>query len=202
MYRRYTQNLDKRMPDKSNKYGIPRMECVRDFSLPDNWIPFSAAISYKGDRSKTGVHFYIHDYQFERVWNDPIRYANILTDFKCVISPDFSLYEDQPLAMSIWNLYRNNYLGAFFVEMGITVIPNICWSEEIYDFSMYPKNSIVAVSTVGCLKDRYAKGIFVNGYKKMIEELTPTKVICHGKKVSGLMSDNVICVNAFYENIK
>ncbi|MGQ7551471.1 DUF4417 domain-containing protein, partial [Streptococcus suis] len=42
-------------------------------------------------------------YQFERIWQRPEFYIEKLTEFDCVLTPDFSLYQDMPIAMQIWN---------------------------------------------------------------------------------------------------
>ena len=55
------------------------------------------------DRRDAGVHFFICDYQFEQVWNDPYPYIERLREFPCALTPDFSLYLDMPMAMKIWN---------------------------------------------------------------------------------------------------
>ena len=50
---------------------------------------------------KTGLHFFIDDYQFERLWTRPLDYIELLKKFDCVLTPDFSLYLDMPLPMQI-----------------------------------------------------------------------------------------------------
>lgn len=50
---------------------------------------------------------FIDDYQFERIWNTPERYVNVLKQYDCVLTPDFSLYMDMPRAMKVWNIYRS-----------------------------------------------------------------------------------------------
>lgn len=45
-----------------------------------------------------GIHFFIDDYQFQRVWNQPDRYIAPLKRFQCVLTPDFSTYMDMPEA--------------------------------------------------------------------------------------------------------
>ena len=59
-------------------------------------------------------HFFLHDYQFERVWNQPKKYINKLLHYKAVLTPDFSLFTDYPVAVQIWNTYRNRWLGAYW----------------------------------------------------------------------------------------
>lgn len=70
-----------------------------------------------------GIHFYLDDYQFERVWRFPERYIDLLFDYDCILSPDFSLYMDMPMSLKIWNVYRNRFLGAYYQREGLRVVP-------------------------------------------------------------------------------
>ena len=73
--------------------------------IPNELIGFNEAISSKNYQS--GIHMFIDDYQFERIWNAPKRYVNVLKQYDCVLTPDFSLYMDMPRAMKVWNIYRS-----------------------------------------------------------------------------------------------
>lgn len=146
-------------------------------------IPFNYALTEKRPAGKA-VHFYIDDYQFQRVWKDPDRYIPILQKFDFVISPDFSIYSDMPEAMRIYNHYRKHWVAAYWQEHGIKVVPDICWGDERsfeWCFDGEPKNQIVAVSSVGCMKSQEGRELFIRGYEEMIKRLDPTWVIAYGK---------------------
>ena len=105
------------------EYGIP---LVSDniSSLPTEILPFNIALQLPVEqRENTWVHFYIDDYQFERIWNNPFRYLDILKQFKGVIGPNFSMFANMPKAISIFNLYRNNTLCNFYKQNGVEIIP-------------------------------------------------------------------------------
>lgn len=76
--------------------------------MPNELIGFNEAISSKHYQS--GIHMFIDDYQFERIWNTPERYVNVLKQYDCVLTPDFSLYMDMPRAMKVWNIYRSRLI--------------------------------------------------------------------------------------------
>lgn len=76
------------------------------------------------------VHFFIDDYKFERLWNNTDRYIERLSQYKTVMTPDFSMYSDMPLSMQIYNTFRNRWCGAYWQSNGITVIPTVNWSTE------------------------------------------------------------------------
>ena len=82
--------------------------------IPNELIGFNEAISSKHNQS--GIHMFIDDYQFERIWNTPERYVNVLKQYDCVLTPDFSLYMDMPRAMKVWNIYRSRLIGWYYVK--------------------------------------------------------------------------------------
>ena len=184
-YKRFTNNLDKLHYTDKGAFDIPRLAPFIMGKIPDKWIGFNEVNSFKGDRSLTGVHFFIDDYQFERVWNSPCKYVDILKDFACVIAPDFSMFDDMPVAMQIWNLYRSMYLAKLFEVSGVNVIANLMWSGEVFITDIYSKNSTVAVSSIGVRN----KKEFKQALKKMLKAVKPYKVLYFGAKIDGLNVD-------------
>lgn len=162
--------------DESDYYQMPIIE--KQTHDVKKLIPF-ARTPHNGY-----VHFFLDDYQFERVWNKPKKYIEKLKQYEGVLSPDFSLYTDYPLAVQIWNTYRNRWCGKYWQEHGIKVIPTIVWSNKnSYDFCFngIEKNSTVAVSSVGVLNDKEAIKLFKNGYKQMLYCLEPEHIIFYGQ---------------------
>ena len=136
------------------------------------------------DYSK-GVHFWIDDYQFERVWNSPEEMIERLKPFDCVITPDFSLYYDMPVAMQIWNVYRARLIGQMMQDAGITVIPNVRWTQKYswdYCFEGLPKKSTFAVSSVSLNNDDFMP-IFLEGMDEFIKRCQPRRILWYGKMV-------------------
>ncbi|MGN1134202.1 MAG: DUF4417 domain-containing protein [Oscillospiraceae bacterium] len=164
----------------------------------NSFIGFNFALSSKGNE-ECGVHFFIDDYQFARVWKNPIKYISVLKRFKCVISPDFSLYCDMPKVMQMYNHYRKQMLGAFFQANLIPTIPCVGWSDKSsfeWCFCGLPRNSMVAVSSVGTQKHKETKLKFLEGYNKMLEVLNPNKILFFGT-VPTECKGNIISVNSF-----
>lgn len=158
------------------KYEFPLLKKTTD--IAKRAIPFHEANRTR-DREQW-IHFYIDDYRFERVWNNPKRYLSILKAYKGVISPDFSVYMDMPLSMQIWNTYRNRALAFWMQSNGIKVIPNVQWGDErTYEFCFdgIPKSSTVAISTNGCIQNKIDRYYFAKGLAKMVEELKPDTIV-------------------------
>ena len=149
--------------------------------IPDDLIGFNYAKTSKN--KKAGIHFYIDDYQFERLWNYPEKYIDILSKYDCILSPDFSLYMDMPMPMKIWNIYRSRQIGAYYQSKGIKVIPTISWAEEEtfeFCFQGIPQDSIVSISTIGVKQDSNALKIWNDGMKAMIDRIHPSDILVYG----------------------
>ena len=162
--------------------GKLEIPCIKpEIRLPEKLIPFSKAVS--GTDYSAWVHCYEDDKAFERLWNNPGKYLPVLKRYKGVISPDFSLYRDMPLAMQHWNLYRSHAVGSWLQENGIPVIANVRWGDErTFDTCCcgVPKNAAIAVGSHGCIKLRREREFFSAGLKHVINVLNPKTIIVYG----------------------
>ena len=158
--------------------GIPRLVPAHlNDRIP--WIPFNCVMSDR-QREAHGVHFFIDDYLFQRAWNDPCRYANLLSGYQAVMTPDFSMFTDYPVAVQLYNHWRKHHLGAYWQSLGLTVIPSICWSGHdsyAWCFDGELVGGTVAVSSVGTQKStseaRFSAiaGSLLRGYAENPENL-------------------------------
>lgn len=168
--------------DDSRVAGAFDMPIIRKTNhKPKDLMSFNYMLTT--DDFDKGIHFYIDDYQFERIWNAPDKYMDRLRMFDCVLSPDFSLYMDMPLAMQIWNIYRSRLIGQKMQDEGIIVIPTLSWSDErSYDFCFdgLEQHGTVSVSTIGVKRDEDAAEIWVAGMDEAIRRLEPKCVIVYG----------------------
>lgn len=160
-------------------YEVPIIK-KENIEIPKKWIGFNEVNTYKGECTQTGVHFFIDDYQFERVWQRPTVYLRKLSKFKVVASPDFSLYTDYPSAMQIWNTYRKQWIGSYFQNHGIHVIPTVSWSDEKsykYCFDGIEKESTVILTDKGIINDEKSKELWKKGYEEMKRRIKPSKIL-------------------------
>lgn len=173
------ENCDKVIFESEGKYEIPVIGPVDVDIRALEWIPFNFAKT-SDNREKKGIHFYLDDYQFVRVWNQPDRYIPMLKQFGAVCSPDFSQFMDMPVAMRIYNAYRKHWLSAYWQMHGIKVIPTLCWSDESsfdYCFDGVPKNSVISISSVGTQNNAKAKEIFLQGCREAKKRLEPSEIL-------------------------
>lgn len=176
-------------------YDLPIIKGTK--VIPDKVISFNYANSCKTPEEYF-VHFYIDDYQFERIWKRPEYYLKLLKKFKGIISPDFSTYTNMPKAQQIFQVYKSRLISAYYERYGIDIIPNISWSDEdslSWTLEGIPKNSIIALSTNGVL-NKSIKDNFIQCYKKVIEILEPKTVIIIGDIPEEIKTNN----NVQFEN--
>ncbi len=141
-----------------------------------------------------GVHFFVDDYRFKGIYNNPNRTLEKYSQYAFLLTPDYSLYADMPLWLQIFNVAKNRWVGAFWQSKGLTVIPTVSWgsaSSFKFCFDGLEKNSIVAIGMIGSKKDnRFG---FMTGYNEMCERVSPKAVICMGEPFAE-MSGNIIKV--------
>lgn len=162
------------------------------YHVPDNLIGFNYMLSTT--KYDNGVHFYLDDYQFERIWNVPERYVERLKKFDCVLSPDFSLYVDMPMAMKIWNVYRSRLIGQIMERNGIQVIPTVSWAEKEtfkFCFDGLPENKVLSVSTVGVQRDKIARNLWQYGMDELIDRLHPQTLLIYGNPIQYTYPDEL-----------
>lgn len=169
------------VPDRlTGKYDFPviKNSCT---TIPSDIIPFNQAKTQIN--KNVGVHFFIDDYQFERVWKSPKRYIEMLKKYQCVFSPDFSLFLDMPLVLKMWNVYRSLLIGEYWQRNGINLIPTLQWAEpRTFDFcfSGIEKGSTVAVSTLGTSKHSISKQYWKDGMNEAVKRIEPAKILLYG----------------------
>ena len=154
--------------------------------VPQSLVAFNAALTT--NKYNQCVHFYIDDYQFERVWTKPLRYVPCLNKFQCVIPPDFSQFIDMPYPQRLWNNYRGKFIGALLETQGIKVIPNVTWSlPDSYDycFEGIPQRTIIGINSMGAARYGLSRYLWIKGYHEMIERLHPEVIIRYGDKMPG-----------------
>lgn len=175
------------------KYDIPLCPTTT-ISIPREIITWPEAKSiYKKNKHTPNfkypafVCFYTDDYLFDGrlgIWVMPYRAKKILEHFEGVITPDFSTFQDFPIAIQIYATYRMRAFGYWLGKSGISVINNVRGGlPKTYDFCFegIPKNSIVAIGTVGgnprklADRERFNEWIFI-----MIERLNPHTIIVYG----------------------
>lgn len=189
-------NLSFAQFDGNGKYDMPIIlpEDISDEELAETPLQGFNFVKTEKHPEQKAVHFFLHDYQFERVWNYPDRYIDMLSKFKFVLSPQFSTYEDMPLITRMFNVYRNRWCGRYWQDYGIKVIPTFAWGgDENFDWCIdgLPKHSIIAVSTMGDGRWGGYKSIY-KLWDNLLNKLEPRTILLYGKDLSSKLNGNII----------
>ena len=198
---RFCENMNYPQFETEGEFDTPILEECQYIST--EFIGFNYAKTTK-NKSEKGIHFFLDDYQFERVWREPMAYIDLLAQYQCVMTPDFSLYMDYPKALQIYNHWRKHWLGALWQTFGINVIPTIAWSDKDsykWCFDGTPKRSTIAISSVGTQKDKQAKTAFLDGWYECVDRLEPETIIFYGS-VPEECKGNIVRIKAFQEKFK
>jgi hypothetical protein len=147
-------------------------------------LPFDRAI----------LCFYTYDTYFESFWDQPaFMTAKVLNaGIKMAVVPDFSFYTDMACATWVFNTYRAQWLGRYFQEAGIKVIPRIQFAidkdpSRSWDFCTagIPKGApVVAKSTQNSnSKDEF--DLEVKGLEVCLQKVEPKTLLMYGGNPAG-----------------
>ena len=193
------ENLNREMFPGAGEYDIPQIQPTH--YVPDQLIGFNYVKTCRTPE-RFGVHFFVDDYQFTRIWQQPEYWTDKLSPFACVRSPDFSGYIDFPKAVRVYQRVKNHWLGAYWQLKGLTVIPTIQWGDECdfdWCFDGDPMHSTVAVSSVGTQLRPESRRIFSLGFHEMLHRLRPSKILFYGQVPEDCADERIIRIPAFQE---
>lgn len=141
-----------------------------------------------------GVHFFIDDYKFEGIYRNPERSLARLSQYKFLLTPDYSTYSDMNYWRQLESVAHSRWVGAYWQDEGQIVIPTISWSTpESYEFCFdgVEKHAIVAIGMIGCKR---SKSEFMSGYNEMLNHIDPDAIICFGTPFNE-MEGNIVSVD-------
>ncbi len=163
----------------SGKYEFPTIK-KQDIDIAQ--IKFLSYLDAKKDAQENldkTIHFFTYDWKFEKVYENAEEELQKLSQYFAVLSPDFSLFTNMPLALQIESVFKNRWCGAFWQSKGLKVIPTVSWGDErSFDFCFdgVEEGSIVAVCTYyreNCEEE------FMLGYNEMLKRIKPSMVLCY-----------------------
>ncbi len=175
-----------------DKYGIPKMWKPK---LTMEKAAYSDLLNMRNLSTKVNienriVENFAYDSQLETLWKNPFSKLKRLRKALAVMTPDFSITPSMQEAQVINNTFRNRWMGCFYQQESIDVIPCVSWAEDwTFDICVQgiEKKSPIAVSTLGVKDIR----MFLDGYHYFLEKIQPDYILCYGKRIKG-MTGNII----------
>lgn len=178
------------------KYGFP--------VLPEfNIIPTKTVDIHRSKKlvkvKDLNCNFFCDDYALNPVWNNPDKYLEHLKCFGSVCGFDFTIDINSPLALQIYNKYRNHVLSWYFANNGVKVIPKVDIIPHCSDwiYGGLPHNSTLCCSTKGRAFNKSAKMEFSECFQEMESVLNPHRVIIVGTKIDFSHNCDIIWLGDF-----
>lgn len=142
---------------------------------------------------KCGVHFYVDDYRFTSIYNNPDKSLKKYSQYKFLLTPDFSTYSEMDPWRQIESIAHSHWCGAYWQAHGLTVVPTITWSTPssyLYCYEAIEKHCIVSVGMIGCKRENRRQ--FMMGYNEMLRRIEPEYIICVGKPFPEMQGNIII----------
>ncbi len=182
--------------------GIFQMPLIKKDTIDIKNISFVGYDKLSEKEYDKIVHFFLDDYKFEVMWNNPEPRIDKLSKYKVVLTPQFSLFTEMPIGLKIYQTFKNRWCGAYFQSKGIKTIPSLAWGDSDtywFCFDGIEKRSVVAVSTIGVKTE---KDLFLAGYNEMLRKLQPSAIICYGNPFEEMKGNITIIDYAETNNLK
>jgi len=136
-----------------------------------------------------------NDMELDKLWADtPAVTKRFLNKrFYAIMTPEFSVSVNFPKAERIWQTFRNRWLGRYWQEAGIKVIPTVSHVGEDWDlnyiYAGIPEgcpcvSTQVQANQEGDRKDDFAfiMQIYRRSYQEILDRIKPKQLIVYGGK--------------------
>lgn len=191
----------------NNKFSTGKFEfpIIRKQDIDLSKIELLSFVDTKNDdvenKNKT-IHFFTYDWKFEKVYQNAEQEVEKIKQYYAVMSPDFSIFTNMPIALQIESVFKNRWCGAYWQSHGVKVIPTVSWGDErsfSFCFDGIEEGAIVAVCTYyreNCEEE------FMLGYNEMLKRIKPSTVICYDKPFKSMKGNIMEFTPTTHEWIK
>lgn len=172
--------------NSAGKYNFP---IIRKQDIDIDKIELLSYVDSKindDEHKEKTIHFFTYDWKFEKVYTNAKQELEKLNQYYCLISPDFSIFTNMPLALQIASVFKNRWCGAYWQSVGLKVIPAVSWGDErSFDFCFdgIEEGSVVMVCTYYRENDELS---FMRGYNEMLKRIKPKMVLCYDEPFDGM----------------
>lgn len=173
-----------------SRFDIPII-CRQEISWNgDTLVGIQNANARDADAHEKALHCFKDDKRIMAAYEHPERAFERISHYAVLVTPNYSLFSNMPVARQIDAVFRSRWVGAYWQSRGKEVVANVTWGmPDSYDFCFcgLEKRCVVAVSTMGA--ERTKQG-FLNGYRAMCERVEPSEIWCYCRPFPE-MSDSV-----------
>ena len=103
------------------KYNMPLIK--KDEIDFDNFdlIQITKTQIENNENAHKTVHFFTYDWLFDNVYDKADKAIEKLEKYYALMTPDFSIYEDMPLPIQMYNAFKNRWCGAYWQSLGLNL---------------------------------------------------------------------------------
>lgn len=167
-------------------YGGSKAQAVSH--SPEGWLYLHATADWDVKPPGGVLGFYVDDAHFESTWKDAVKWGERIRNqaWDAVVSPDFSVWRDDPFAVQLWNVYRGRWVARYWQELGVKIIPNVspAWDDKTGDddftIAGSPKNPPVLICQTRASRDRDIGERYAKGIAHAVETFAPGTMVVYG----------------------
>ena len=172
---------------KIGAYDMPVVRPNTIIPAVSDTTPFDRIASKHSNRDSI-VIFYINDVRFANRLTHPWDYTALLQQYSGVIAPDLSQYIDMDYAERLSNNYWNKVFTVYWQNRNVNIYPNVSWSlPDSYEYCVagLPRRSVIAINSMGVLRENFSRAIWLDGYNYVLKALDPICILRYGPKIFG-----------------
>lgn len=139
------------------------------------------------DFSRTILAFNTYDYKFQSWWDTPAYNLSrlMVKGLKIAVVPDFSYYYTECRIHHLWGVYRANWLGRFFAEAGLKVVPRVQWDFRDPEYLQtalqgVPLNTPTLECSIQNINDEADRKVAAKQLRAILEEIKPEEFMVYG----------------------
>jgi len=148
--------------------------------------------------------FYCHDEYFDPYWWNPSKHTTRLLNsgISTIVMPDFSMHTpgEESRVLSLWSLYRSRWLGRYFQEAGMKLIPEVTWATADEGFltdyvlpTLPKKLPLLSIQVQTIDPDSPLNAAYVKQLRLILDTVKPKDLlIYHGKQGRRLFDDGLV----------
>ncbi|AKL88379.1 ParB-like partition protein [Gordonia phage GMA6] len=139
------------------------------------------------DFSKTILAFNTYDTKFISWWETPAyNLARLMVKgLTTAVVPDFSYYYTEARIHHLWGVYRANWLGRFFAEAGLQVVPRLQWDFRDPEFMEtalpgVPLNTPTLECSIQNINEEEDRKKAAKQLRDLLEHIKPEQFMVYG----------------------
>ncbi len=164
------------------EWQMPLLPAPSLDTSPSHFAPYDKRAANE-EPSSTLLHGYTANRKLQSQLTRPHEWSERFEGFWGTVTPDFSMWVDDPLDIKVFATRMSRSVGAFHASRGHRVLPGIRWTgpaDYAFCFDGITRGSAVSVSNYGSWRDPEMRDRFLIGLPVMVEVLEPSVVFVHG----------------------